>query len=78
MVFIITNLGEWMAKVWENGWTNEKPHGRDLLEFHSSREATQKSQKTNIFRHFSRRMEFQVGRAKFIGCFIFGERGGTT
>ena len=24
MMFIITSLGEWMAKVWENGWTNEK------------------------------------------------------
>ena len=51
------------------------------LEFHSSREVTQKSQKTSIFRHFSRRMEFQVGRgrARFIGRFIFFERGkGTT
>jgi hypothetical protein len=49
------------------------------LDFHSSREATQKSQKSNIFRHFSRGMEFQVGRARFIGRFIFFERGkGTT
>ena len=52
--------------------TNGQRYGRmknlaAARDCHSSTEATQKSQKSNLFRHVSRGMEFQVGRAKFIG-----------